>query len=67
MVDTKVSTIFLLLQGDPGGLGRNTVGLLPEPEAVRFGKVAMACGVSEEAWAAFHTLVALGYDKQLAK
>ncbi|MDO5152290.1 MAG: YdcF family protein [Eubacteriales bacterium] len=31
-----------------GGLGRNTQGLLPEPEAVRFGKVAMACGVPRE-------------------
>ena len=31
-----------------GGLGRNTEGLLPEPEAVRFAKVAMACGVPEE-------------------
>ena len=31
-----------------GGLGRNTEGLLPEPEAVRFGKVAMECGVPEE-------------------
>ena len=30
-----------------GGLGRNTQGLLPEPEAVRFAKVAMACGVPE--------------------
>ena len=28
-----------------GGLGRNTEGLLPEPEAVRFSKVAMECGV----------------------
>ena len=28
-----------------GGLGRNTEGLLPEPEAVRFAKVAVACGV----------------------
>ena len=28
-----------------GGLGRNTEGLLPEPEAVRFAKVAMDCGV----------------------
>lgn len=28
-----------------GGLGRNTEGLLPEPEAVRFGRVAMECGV----------------------
>ena len=31
-----------------GGLGRNTEGLLPEPEAVRFAKVAMDCGVPEE-------------------
>ena len=30
-----------------GGLGRNTEGLLPEPEAVRFAKVAMDCGVPE--------------------
>lgn len=30
-----------------GGLGRNTEGLLPEPEAVRFAQVAMACGVPE--------------------
>ena len=30
-----------------GGLGRNTEGLLPEPEAVRFAKVAVACGVPE--------------------
>lgn len=29
-----------------GGLGRNTEGLLPEPEAVRFAKVAVSCGVS---------------------
>ena len=28
-----------------GGLGRNTEGLLPEPEAVRFARVAMDCGV----------------------
>lgn len=28
-----------------GGLGRNTEGLLPEPEAVRFGRVAIECGV----------------------
>lgn len=28
-----------------GGLGRNTAGLLPEAEAVRFAKVAMAMGV----------------------
>lgn len=31
-----------------GGLGRNTQGLLPEPEAERFAKVAMACGVPRE-------------------
>ena len=31
-----------------GGLGRNTEGLFPEPEAVRFAKVAMACGVPAE-------------------
>lgn len=31
-----------------GGLGRNTEGLLPEPEAVRFAKVAVECGVPEE-------------------
>jgi hypothetical protein len=31
-----------------GGLGRNTEGMLPEPEAVRFGRVAMECGVPEE-------------------
>ena len=31
-----------------GGLGRNTEGLLPEPEAVRFAKVAVGCGVPEE-------------------
>ena len=31
-----------------GGLGRNTEGLLPEPEAVRFAKAAVACGVPEE-------------------
>ena len=31
-----------------GGLGRNTEGMLPEPEAIRFAKVAMACGVPEE-------------------
>ena len=31
-----------------GGLGRNTEGLLPEPEAVRFAKVAMDCGVPAE-------------------
>ena len=30
-----------------GGLGRNTKSLFPEPEAVRFAKVAMACGVPE--------------------
>ena len=32
-----------------GGLGRNTLGMLPEPEAVRFAKVAMECGVPDEA------------------
>lgn len=31
-----------------GGLGRNTEGLLPEPEAVRFARVAMECGVPED-------------------
>ena len=31
-----------------GGLGRNTEGLLPEPEAVRFARVARECGVPEE-------------------
>ncbi len=31
-----------------GGLGRNTEGLLPEPEAVRFARVAMECGVPRE-------------------
>lgn len=31
-----------------GGLGRNTEGLLPEPEAVRFAKVAVGCGVPEQ-------------------
>ena len=30
-----------------GCLGRNTEGLLPEPEAVRFAKTAMECGVPE--------------------
>ena len=30
-----------------GGLGRNTEGLLPESEAVRFAKLAMECGVPE--------------------
>jgi len=30
-----------------GGLGRNTEGLLPEPEAVRFARVAMEWGVPE--------------------
>ena len=32
-----------------GGLGRNTLGMLPEAEAVRFARVAMECGVPEEA------------------
>ena len=31
-----------------GGLGRNTTRLFTEPEAVRFAKVAMECGVPEE-------------------
>jgi len=31
-----------------GGLGRNTEGMLPEPEAVRFARTAMECGVPEE-------------------
>ena len=31
-----------------GGLGRNTEGMLPEPEAVRFAKTAMECGVPAE-------------------
>ena len=31
-----------------GGLGRNTEGLLPEPEAVRFAQVAMEWGVPKE-------------------
>ena len=31
-----------------GGLGRNTEGLLPEPEASRFARVAMECGVPRE-------------------
>lgn len=30
-----------------GGLGRNTAGLMTEPEAVKFAKTAMACGVPE--------------------
>ena len=30
-----------------GGLGRNTLGLLPETEAERFARVAMECGVPE--------------------
>ena len=31
-----------------GGVGRNTAGLFTEPEAVRFARVAMECGVPEE-------------------
>ena len=31
-----------------GGLGRNTKKLMTEPEAVKFAKVAMECGVPEE-------------------
>ena len=30
-----------------GGLGRNTKSLFPEPEAVKFARVAMECGVPE--------------------
>ena len=30
-----------------GGLGRNTVGLLPESEAERFARVALECGVPD--------------------
>ena len=30
-----------------GGLGRNTEGLLPESEALRFARTAIACGVPE--------------------
>lgn len=32
-----------------GGLGRNTQGLLPEPEAARFARVAVECGVPKDA------------------
>ena len=31
-----------------GGLGRNTKSLFPEPEAVKFARVAMDCGVRSE-------------------
>jgi len=31
-----------------GGLGRNTTGLFAEPEAKKFARVAMECGVAEE-------------------
>ena len=31
-----------------GGLGRNTKTLFPEPEAVKFARVAMECGVPED-------------------
>ena len=31
-----------------GGLGRNTKSLFPEPEAVKFARVAMECGVPEQ-------------------
>lgn len=31
-----------------GGLGRNTLGLLPETEAARFARVAMECGVPDQ-------------------
>lgn len=32
-----------------GGLGRNTEGLFSEPEALRFARTAMECGVPEDA------------------
>ena len=32
-----------------GGLGRNTEGLFPEPEALRFARTAMECRVPEDA------------------
>ena len=31
-----------------GGLGRNTLGLLPESEADRFARIAIGCGVPDE-------------------
>ena len=31
-----------------GGLGRNTKSLFPEPEAVKFARVAVECGVPEQ-------------------
>ena len=49
--DIAVRAAELYLQGYApkvlftGGLGRNTEGLLPEPEAARFAQVAMECGV----------------------
>lgn len=52
--DIAVRAAELYLQGYApkilftGGLGRNTQGLLPEPEAVRFARVAMECGVPAE-------------------
>lgn len=52
--DIAVRAAELYLQGYApkvlftGALGRNTQGLLPEPEAVRFAQVAMECGVPEE-------------------
>ena len=51
--DIAVRAAELYLQGCApkvlftGGLGRNTEGLLPEPEAVRFARVAMECGVPQ--------------------
>lgn len=51
--DIAVRAAELYLQGYgrkvlfTGGLGRNTEGLLREPEAVRFARVAMECGVPE--------------------
>lgn len=49
--DIAVRAAELYLQGYApkvlftGGLGRNTEGLLPEPEAAHFARVAMECGV----------------------
>lgn len=52
--DIAIRAAELYLQGYApkvlftGGLGRNTQGLLPEPEAVRFARVAVECGVPEK-------------------
>lgn len=51
--DIAIRAAELYLQGYApkvlftGGLGRNTQGLLPEPEAFRFARVAVECGVPE--------------------